>query len=293
MRPDLDALPIALVGAGAVGRALALALQSAGLPVEAVLSRSAASAQRVAREAGIPFASDEMDLPPGVRFVLICTPDGAVSKVAGELARRDHPWAETWVGHTSGALSADVLQAVRARGARVFGFHPLQTLTRTSDPSVLKGAVAGIEDDARGVARALAVRLGMRPFPLQAQHKPRYHLAASLASNGLVALVGVVADVLESLGLDREEATGVMAPLLQGTLANLERGTPETALTGPVARGDIETIRRHLDALQGPLADRREVYRAIQREALRIAERSRVLENDRAEALRNALGEGD
>lgn len=293
MPPDLDALPIALVGAGAVGRALALACRNAGLPVEAVLSRSAESAGRVAEEAEIPIYGGSLDLPADIRLALICTPDGAIAGVAEALAQREHPWTETWVGHTSGALSAEALEAVRARGARVFGFHPLQTLTRTSDPSVLRGAVAGVEDDESEVGRALALRLGMRPLPLKADQKARYHLAASLASNGLVALMGVVADVLETLGLGREEASGVMRPLLQGTLANLDRGTPESALTGPVARGDAETVRRHLDALSGDLADRQAVYRALQREALRIALRFGSLSDGQIEEMQDVLDDRD
>ena len=294
MPPDLDALPVALVGAGAVGRVLALGLGSAEVPVAAVLSRSAASAERLAREAGISAASGTLDLPAGVRLVLLCTPDAAIANVAAALAEQDHRWAETWVGHTSGALSVEALAAVRERGAQVFGFHPLQTLTPTSDPAVLRGAVAGVEEkEEEGVARALALRLGMRPLRLTAEQKARYHLAASLASNGLVALLGVAADVLETLGIGRNEASGVMGPLLRGTLSNLEAGTPETALTGPVARGDAETLRRHLDALAPDLADRRQVYAALQREALRVALRAGALDAEQIAALRQVLGTHD
>ena len=299
MTPELSALPVALVGAGAVGRVMALALHAAGLDVQAVLSRSADGAAAVAREAGAATASRELAaLPASVRLVLLCTPDAAIGPVAEQLAARDHPWAETWVGHTSGALSVAPLGPLQSRGARVFGFHPLQTLTRASRPEVLRGAYVGIEyadleyaDLAKsgGIGEALAARLGMEPLALRAEDKARYHLAATLASNGLVALMGAVADVLATLGIQREEAFGVVAPLLRGTLDNLAAGTPESALTGAVARGDAATVARHLDALSGDLAHQRALYLALQHQALRLAVSGEKLDREQEAAVRRAL----
>ena len=303
MTPELSALPIALVGAGAVGRVLALGLRAAGLDVQAVLSRSADSAAAVAREAGAATASGELAALPGaVRLVLLCTPDAAIGPVAEQLAALRHPWGETWVGHTSGALSVAPLDPLQSRGARVFGFHPLQTLTRTSDPDVLRGAYVGLEyasggyadlEKDSGIGEALAARLGMQPLALRAEDKARYHLAATLASNGLVALMGAVADVLATLGIRREDAFGVVAPLLRGTLGNLAAGTPESALTGAVARGDAATVARHVDALSGGLSDQRALYLALQHAALRLAVSGKKLGREQEAAVRQALGDLD
>ena len=297
MSAPLVALPIAVIGAGAVGRVLALALAEAGLNVRAILSRSAPGTTALARESGAEAFMDLAALPADVRLVLICTPDAAIEPVARALAAQAHPWADTGVGHTSGALSVEALGPLRACGAQVFGFHPLQTLTRSSPASALHGAYAGIEEDeaedgeaGAGVGMALASRLGMHPLPVRAEDKARYHLAATLASNGLVALVGAVSDVLMTLGIGRGEAFGVVAPLLRGTLDNLAAGTPETALTGPVARGDAATVWRHRAALRDDLLRLQPLYAALQHEALRVAVQAGRLSAREQQAVRQALG---
>ena len=295
MQSALAGRPVALIGAGAVGRVLALQMRRAGVEVAAVVSRSRARAEAVAREAGVPAWSDRLaDLPASAEIVVLCTPDAALPDVAAALAALDRPWAGCAVGHTAGALSVAPLAPVAARGASPFAFHPLQTLTAASRPEALDGAYAGVEDTGEpGVGRALAVQLGMRPVTIAGADRARYHLAATMASNGLVALVGAVADVLATIGVAREEATALMAPLLEGTVRNLRAGTPESALTGPVARGDAETVGRHVTALDGELERVRPLYAILQAEALRVALQAGKLDAAQARSLREAMGRAE
>ena len=279
---------VTVIGAGAMGRVLAARLHERGYPVLGVISRTRASAESLGRRVGARIYSDVFaDLPPATRLVVICVPDSQIGPVAERLSRVPHAWRRTVVLHTSGALAADALQPLADEGARVLSFHPLQAITPQSEPAALDGVYAGVEGPAPAVAAGieLAANLGMRYLVLTAEAKPRYHLAASVASNFLVTLHAVVQQVLQTLDLDRATAQEVMAPLVRGTLANLEASTPEDALTGPIARGDLETVRRHGLALRRHLPHLVPVYAALAMETVSLAVRSAHLNPDEAEQM--------
>lgn len=279
---------VAVIGAGAVGRTLALRLHARGYPILGVISRTLARAEQLGREVGArTFGEHLHDLPPGARLVFCCVPDDQLPRLAERLARVAHPWRETIVAHASGALTASVLAPLGEAGAHLLSFHPLQTLTRTSGPEALDGVYAGLEGDAPAVAAGIevAVNLGMRYLVLSADAKPRYHLAASIASNFLVTLTSVVQQVLQSLDIDRATAQEVMAPLVRGTLDNLARATPEDALTGPIVRGDVETVRQHGLALRRHLPHLVPVYAALAMETIPLAVRSSRLDPETAQEL--------
>ena len=280
--------PVAVIGAGAVGRALALRLSDHGYPVRAVLSRTQASADALAALVGAPVAADRLDaLPASVRLVLLTAPDDALEGLAETLVEARHPWSETVVAHASGALGADVLAPLADIGATTLAFHPLQTLRAGADGSALDGAYVGLEGAPRAVAAGieLASGLGLRYLVTAAEDRPRYHLAASVASNFPVTLVGMAQEVLGSIGLDRAEAVAVLEPLLRGTLDGLADGAPEDVLTGPVVRGDLETLRAHGLALRAHLPTLVPVYAALSVETVRLAVRSGRLAPDRAEQV--------
>jgi predicted short-subunit dehydrogenase-like oxidoreductase (DUF2520 family) len=282
-RPD-----VSLIGAGAVGRTLALRLRAHGYPVIGVIARTMERADRIGRMVGAQIVSNNVfDLPASSRLVLICVPDDALPEVADRLSRVPHAWEKTVVAHTGGALPAAVLRPLAERGARILSFHPLQTLTEESPPEALDGVYAGLEGDSQAVAAGieLAVNLGMRYLVLTADAKSRYHLAASMASNFLVTLMSVVQQVLTSLDIDRATAAEVMEPLVRGTLENLSRSTPEDALTGPIVRGDLDTLRQHCLALLRYLPHLVPVYAALAMETVPLAVRSSRLDPERAEEI--------
>ena len=287
--------PVALVGAGAVGTALARALVANGHRVEAVLSRTAASAQALADRVGAPVADSSWEaLPTSVRLVWICVPDDAIASVAAALAEVDHPWADAIVAHTSGAKTAAALAPLGEQGAATLSFHPLQTFTDDTAPDAFEGIVVGLEGDDRAVAagKTLAQALGARPLRLTPDEKARYHCAAALASNGLVALLAVVEEVLTASGTEPPASvTELVGPLVEHTWANLEQGTPEGTLTGPVARGDEDTIRAHLDALADETPHLVPLYAALSTEMVRVAVRGGHLSAERAEPLLHSLQE--
>jgi predicted short-subunit dehydrogenase-like oxidoreductase (DUF2520 family) len=289
-----DSSPVAVVGAGAVGTALARRLAGQGIPVRAVLSRDAADAQALAERVGASVASEAWtDLPEAVRVVFLCVPDDALPNVARALAGVAHPWARTIVGHTSGAHPAAVLAPLAEAGAATLSFHPLQTFTPNTPPGAFADIAIGIEGDPEAVAvgTALARALGARPVELSGRGKALYHCAAALASNGLVALMAVVEELLAAADVEEEEASAaaLMAPLVEQTWANLTSAPPEGVLTGPVARGDRDTVAAHLEALREEAPHLLPLYATLSTEMARVAVRGGTAEAATAEELLQML----
>jgi len=288
---------MAIVGAGAVGTALARAMVADGHRIEAVLSRTGDAAQALADRVGAPVAATSGDaLPASVRLVWICVPDDAIASAAEALAEVDHPWPNTIVVHTSGAQTAAVLAPLAEQGAATMSFHPLQTFTEDTAPDAFEDIVVGLQGDDRAVAagEAVAQSLGARPVRLTPKGKALYHAAAALTSNGLVALLAVVEEIFAASANDSEfSGMGLDAvePLLYQTLGNLQRERPEGALTGPVARGDEETVQTHLDALAAETPHLVPLYAALSTEMMRVAVRGGQLNAEQAEALLSKLRE--
>ena len=210
----------AVVGRGRLGRVTARALGAAGV--------------RVIGDGARGSSIERADV------VLLCVPDAEIAGVAATLRGTDG-----WVGHMSGAT--------RLADAGVdFGLHPLQTFLGTEGPDAFHGigcAVAGRSPAALEVARALATRLGAHPFPLDDDQRAAYHAAASIASNFTVTLLAAAEQVAASAGLEPSDARSVLAPLVRSTVENWAAHGPEAVLTGPVARGDAETVARQRDAV--------------------------------------------
>ena len=291
-----DGSPVAIVGAGAVGTVLARRLGPAGYPVRAVMSRTAASARALADQVGAPVGTDDVAaLPADVRLVVLCVPDGAIADVAETLAALDHRWDRTTVVHTSGRHPAAVLDPLAEQGAAPLSFHPLQTFAPDTPPEAFEDIVIGVEGppDAVAVGKVLARSLGATPLVLSAADKARYHSAAALASNGLVALMGVVEELLATADLGDDDSAAevgdIMAPLIEQTWVNLKDQSPESVLTGPVARGDRETVAAHLNALAEEVPHLLPLYASLSTEMVRLAVRGGQLSPDTAEALLSLL----
>jgi predicted short-subunit dehydrogenase-like oxidoreductase (DUF2520 family) len=202
--------------------------------------------------------------------VLLAVPDAAISSVASELAGEGAVESRHTVLHLSGLLDRSALDPLASTGAALGSFHPLQTVPDPgSAPERLAGAYAGVEGDERALAagRELAGSLGMTAVAIPPAAKPAYHAGASIAANYTVVLAAMAERLAVSAGVAPDVARRLYLPLIRGAAASLEIG-PAAALTGPVRRGDAETVAAHLGAL---LAADRELYLLLAREALRLA----------------------
>lgn len=282
--PTLGEEHVYIIGSGPVGLGLACAFRDAGIDVCGLSTRSAARAQELAPRMDFPV---EVGIPgpsAGAASVMVlCVPDSTIPAVAKQVtAVALKP--NCLVAHTSGCLTAQsmdlpptVLQA---------SMHPLLACASpTQARRDLRQALYALEGHPQAVARLepLVTALGGQARPIAADHKARYHAAAVMSSNLMVALVSLATAEAEAAGLTDSEASLVALSL--NALRNVESQGAEQALTGPVLRGDATTVEKNLQAL-GPEA--REVYTQLSRQALKLAE-TRGLESAQVEILRLIL----
>ncbi|GAA4767356.1 Rossmann-like and DUF2520 domain-containing protein [Citricoccus nitrophenolicus] len=263
-------LGVGVIGAGKVGAVLGAALRNAGHAVTGVHAVSEASRTRA--ESLLPEVP-VLEIPEILRrseLVLFAVPDDALPELVGGLAESGHFQAGHLVVHTSGRHGVSVLDPVRAAGAIPLAIHPAMSFTGlTLDLARLQDCMFGVTADAvvLPVAQALVVEMGGEPAVIAEADRGAYHAALSHASNHLVTLTSQAAQILASIGV--EQTDRMLAPLMSASLENaLTSG--DGALTGPVARGDVGTVRRHLEVLdglaaEGISADVGQTYRAMAR----------------------------
>ncbi|MBE0481544.1 MAG: DUF2520 domain-containing protein [Dehalococcoidia bacterium] len=284
---DTEKIKTGFIGAGTVGTALAVRLRGKGYPVVAVASRSRSSADRLAESVpGCASYEDKQSVADHAELVFITTPDDAIGLVASEL--RWH--AGQSVLHCSGADSLGVLQPAREAGAEVGGFHPLQTFASVKHAiENLPNSTFGLEADGRllELLKQMATDLDGRWVQLRPGDKVLYHAAAVLACNYLVTLAKLATDLWKVFGVSTPEATAALMPLLRGTLNNLENVGLPGCLTGPIARGDLGTIRKHLDALEKSAPALLSTYLELGRQTIPIAlDKGKIDRNQADEMLK-------
>jgi predicted short-subunit dehydrogenase-like oxidoreductase (DUF2520 family) len=223
---------------------------------------------------GIPIVTAGDPVPPWLSdadIVLLAVPDAVVSRVGAALAASRAIRGRHVVLHLSGVLDARALSALCPTGAALGSLHPLLSFTDPADaPARLREAIAAVEGDERAQRAAidLASRLGLAPFVIRAEEKPLYHAGAVFAANFLVTIAALARRVFERAGVPPEQATLGLLTLMRGVLENVRSAGPEGALTGPVKRGDADTLRRNIAALA---TDEAALYKALSKATLEIA----------------------
>jgi predicted short-subunit dehydrogenase-like oxidoreductase (DUF2520 family) len=272
MHPSTRKLPnIAIVGAGTLASALALALRQQKFRITEIISRDAADSLQRARGLATRVNARAVPLSKAVvdaKVLWICVPDDAISEVAKQIASRG-PYKGKIVLHSSGALASDVLAPLKRAGATAGSAHPLMTFVADSLPD-LRGVPFALEGDSKATAAATAIirRLGGEPFRIAADSKAAYHAFGFFLSPAIVALIAAAQEVGKLAGLSEQEARRLMQPIVRKTIENCFTITPQNAFSGPVRRGDVATIRKHLGVLKNP-KELLEIYRALVRIALK------------------------
>jgi len=285
----------AIVGTGRAGLGLARSLARTGRTVSAVVGRRAAGAARATRLMRRRVGTTDLAAGvAGASVVLLCVPDDRLAGLTRALARL--PLAGKVLLHTSGAVSGDALAPLRVAGARVGSLHPLASFPAPgpkTPPPDLTGISFAVDGDPAAIreARAIARALGGRPITVAASDRGAYHLAASILANDLVSLLDAgLALAARSMNAPERRAREAMLPLVRACVENVGRTGARAALTGPVARGDLGTVARHLEILgrEGPDLDR--IHRALSCRAVAMALARGDLTAARARALRRLLG---
>jgi len=262
---------IALIGSGNLARALGPALRNAGYRIEIVAFRPSPSSKKRAtalakRLRAKPVALEEA--APQTDIVWLCHTDDALAETARELARKPG-WKGIIVLHSSGALPSRVLAPLKRAGAHTASLHPMMTFVPGTVPRI-KAVPFAVEGDrhAVAVARRIVSDLKADSFAIRESSKTLYHALGSFSSPLVVATLATAERVGRAAGLSPSETRKVMGPILQQTFKNyLERGAA-AAFSGPIKRGDLETVRRHLRELRR-VPGAADVYRALVKSAVR------------------------
>ena len=261
---------VAIIGAGNLASALAVALREARYVIDEIVSREGAASlrkvRRLAREVGATaVTTSRAQLRSNV--VWFCVPDGAIAGAADAI-KDATDWSGKVALHSSGALTSDELAELRRRGASVASVHPLMTFVRESRPP-LAGVPFAIEGDQRAVraVRGIVRDLHGQPFSLRKKEKEAYHAWGMFVSPLLTALLAVSERVAGAAGVRRSAARKRMLPILRQTLENYAALSARASFSGPIARGDVETVSAHLKALR-VVPKAREVYLALAQAAL-------------------------
>ncbi len=286
-------LKLGFIGAGTVGTALAVRLNSKGYQVVAASSRSQTSARKLAEViSGCHAFNNNQDVADASELVFITTPDDAIGSVVSQIQ-----WhAGQSVVHCSGADSTDTLEPARKSGAQVGVFHPLQTFASIKQAiENMPGSTFALEaeEPLLNTLKDMATALDGSWVELKASDKVVYHAAAVIACNYLVTLVKLASDLWQTFNIPPDQAAQALLPLLRGTINNIDAvGIPQ-CLTGPIARGDTGTINKHLDALQKKAPALLSTYRELGLQTIPIALAKGKINQHQAGELETILRQTD
>ncbi|NWH03658.1 DUF2520 domain-containing protein [Desulfobacter latus] len=279
-----------VIGCGRVGICLAAFLFKRGYEPAGFFSRRRTSAQAARTAAGCGRVFDTaVDCARAGDIVFITTPDGIIERICGDLAQQNALGPETMVFHMSGAHSSEILTQAKQAGAVVGSIHPLQsfTLYEPGQASPFEGINISVEGDPDAVSQGkdIAAALGAQAFAIPTESKTLYHASAVVASNYLVTLVRFALTLLMETGLREDVAFEILSPLIQGTLSNISAKGCTRALTGPVVRGDHETVSRHIVDIDEKTPEFSNLYRLLGAHTLDIAKAGQGLSEEAEQIL--------
>jgi len=286
-------LTLGFIGAGTVGTALAALLSRKGYQVTGVSSRSQTSAENLAREVGgCRVLNDNQEVADTAELIFITTPDDTISQVASQVN-----WhSGQSVVHCSGADSTGILEPAKKSGAMAGSFHPLQTFAGVRQAMEnIPGSTFAVEAEAPllNTLKDMANAIGGHWIELKASDKVAYHAAAVFACNYLVTLVKLATDLWQTFSVPPDQATRALLPLIRGTLHNIDTiGIPQ-CLTGPIARGDTGTIKKHLTALKEKAPALLSPYKELGLQTIPVALAKGRINEQQASELENILKQAD
>jgi predicted short-subunit dehydrogenase-like oxidoreductase (DUF2520 family) len=262
-----------------VGTVLGRVLRDEGHDVTAVVSRTRKSAAAAGRFIGCRRVSDALTaIPEATDIIFVAAPHEVIPDVARSLALlEEFDFRRLAVCHASGMLTADALAPLRERGAVTFSFHPLQTFPRDFTarqilPTV-RGIVYGVDGEPRGIrmARRLAAALDGKVFLVPPEMREFYHAVCVVASNHVTTLLGIMERLHALFGQSRTGMWEVFGPILSAAWTNARLTSPAAALSGPIARGGVATVRGHLEAMKLYAPDVMPYYLRMSLETVRLA----------------------
>lgn len=287
----------AIIGCGKTGTALGKFLHLAGYRLAGLFSQSRSSSEQAAEviargQERVRIARNPSEITRIADIVFITTPDGSIAEVCNRISDKQGFAKGAVVMHCSGALPSTVLSSAKECGAFVGSMHPMQSFaSHEYESNPFAGVVVSLEGEEPAVdlARRVAEDLGAVCYTIHTEAKNLYHASAVVASNYLVTLLDLASRLIREAGIADADALKVLRPLVAGTLSNIERvGIPD-ALTGPIARGDVKTVRNHLSEIEATLPELLPLYKSLGLHTIPVANAKGTLSASSAAELKKLL----
>jgi predicted short-subunit dehydrogenase-like oxidoreductase (DUF2520 family) len=262
---------ISIVGPGNLGRVLAIALYDSGYRISEIITRDDVASLRKARSLAKRIGASGTrvnDAKLDADVIWLCVTDAAVAGVANQLSKFPVEWKGKVVLHASGALGSSELTSLKKKGALIGSLHPMNTFVAASKPDLAGTPFAAEgEPDAVKVATEIAKKIngGAEVFTIKPEAKILYHALGSFSSPLLVAMLNVAERIAAKAGIKKPQA--LMRQILRQTLDNFLRNGSAAAFSGPIKRGDVETVRKHVSALR-KIPHAKEIYVALSSNAV-------------------------
>jgi predicted short-subunit dehydrogenase-like oxidoreductase (DUF2520 family) len=283
----------AIIGLGMVGTAIGFLLKKAGYKVIAIADQSPSALKRALPYTGGKAFRKPREAVQEADCILITTPDDAISSACREIALCPAIKGK-FVFHMSGAGGLDLLESAKKAGSFTASIHPLQSFSSV-DQAIqnIPGSYFGITADkkAQKPIKKIIHDLGGTPLFISPDQKPLYHAAACFASNYLVSLMNTVESIYRVIGLNEKDAKKAYLPLVYGSLKNIEKSGSISSLTGPIARGDFGTIKKHISAINKNLPQYSSLYSSLGLITVKVAQKKGTLNARQAKAM-NAILKG-
>lgn len=283
---------IAIIGCGKVGTNLGRTLFGKGYPVAALVSKTAASAKRTADIIGTDrlFEASEVS-GAAVRQADVCfitTPDDVIQDVCDRISRNGNFKKGAVVLHCSGFCESTILASAKICAAHIGSVHPMQSIASVvCNKNPFENSVMTFEGEDRAdqTARQIVADLNAQFVRIATKGKVHYHTAAVVVSNYLVTLIDLAYRLIEKAGIPPDKAFEILKPLIAGTLDNIEKAGTAAALTGPISRGDVDTVDGHINAIAADMSEATALYKTLGRYTLELAESSKTLSDRSAREL--------
>ncbi len=298
-------IDLCVIGAGRVGTTVSYTLAEKELPnirLKVISSRSMESLNRAKKILGskaddVIFTRENHKAVALANCILICTPDDVINSVCSDIFKeKSKDFKNYYAIHFSGSKSLEVLNSARAAGAEIASIHPLKSFASIQEAiKSLPGTVFGItysSAESKKMAEFLVKSLGGEIIEVENNKKTLYHAAACVASNYLVTLINYAVLIHKKMGIKPEDSLKGLMGLVEGTVSNIKKMGTEKSLTGPIARGDVGTIKEHINSFNEFFSkEDAALYRMMGIETSKIAHQNKWIKESTVEELKEILKE--
>lgn len=286
-------MEFAFIGAGKVGTSFGWYLKNKDFNVAGFYSKNHVSALKAADYTSTEAYDDLHILTKSANIIFITTPDDMIENICNSLVEKKLLTKNHIICHMSGALSSQILNSANKIGCATYSLHPLQAFADIPKASQkLKNTFFSLEGSSEKMAvmQKILKQMGNKYFVIKSADKVLYHSAACVFSNYLVSLLNLGLELMDTAGIKKEESLQAVMPLILGTLDNVTSFSPKKALTGPLARGDIKTLTKHLSSIKGKCPQYLDFYKNLSLETLNLAQKEKLKDQQKIHDLKILLG---